>query len=291
MHELLQALVATGSPVLTDGAWGTALQARGLERGACPEALNTDAPDMVQAVAAAYASAGSRVVLSNSFGGNRFRLAEYGREGQVRELNRRAAELSKLGAEDKAKVFASIGPSGKMLMMGAVTEDELTEAFKEQAQALAEGGADGIVIETMSDLEECKLAAAAALTTGLPVIACLTYDTGPEMDRTMMGTTPEQAAEELGALGVHGVGANCGQGIETYAKVCARLTATAGDLAVWIKANAGVPQVQGGEVVYPTEPAAFAACVPDLKAAGATFVGGCCGTTPEHIRAVAEAIG
>ena len=171
-----------------------------------------------------------------------------------------------------------------MLMMGEVSEDDLDAAFKEQAEALAEGGADAIVIETMGDPAEAKVAVRAAKETGLPVVACMCFDTGKNCDRTLMGTTPEAAAEELASAGADVVGANCGQGIEGYLAICERFR-KATDLPVWIKANAGLPEIVDGEAVYTTTPSEFARSIPKMIEAGANFVGGCCGTSPDFIRA------
>jgi 5-methyltetrahydrofolate--homocysteine methyltransferase len=284
MNERLQKLLERG-PMITDGAWGTQLQARGLSSGECPDAWNLTHPDIVEEVARAYVDAGSQIVLTNTFGANRFRLEGHAHSSRISEINRRGVELSRRAAQNRSLVFASLGPSGKMLMMGDVTEEELRVAFEVQAQALAEAGADAIVVETMSDMAEAKLAIQAVQSTGLPVVACLVFDSGKDHDRTMMGTTPEQAARELTALGVDVVGANCGQGIEGYIAVCSRMHA-ATDRPIWIKANAGLPIVTHGVVSYPTSPDAFAAKVPDLIKAGASFIGGCCGTSPDFIRAI-----
>ena len=186
-------------------------------------------------------------------------------------------------------VFASMGPSGLMLMLGQASEADLKAAFAEQARALAEAGAEGMVIETMSDPAEAALAVAAARETGLPVVACMTFGCGANQDRTMMGTTPEQAAEQLTAAGADAIGSNCGHGVASMVEVCRRLHA-ATDRPIWIKANAGLPEMVDGVVVYRQTPAQFAAYVPQLVAAGASFIGGCCGTTPEFIRAVVEEI-
>ena len=284
MHETIEKLLADG-PVVTDGAWGTQLQQRGLPVGACPDAWNLDQPERVQQVARAYVEAGSQVILTNTFGANRFVLARHGLEEKVAEINRAGVEISKRAAADRALVFASIGPSGVMLMMGEVSPEELQEAFADQARAIAGGGADGIVVETMADPAEARLAVAAARETGLPVVGCMTFDSGANNDRTMMGTTPEQAAEQLTAAGADCIGSNCGQGISGFVEICRRLRAAAG-LPVWIKANAGLPEMVDGETVYTQTPEQFAEHVPELIAAGASFVGGCCGTTPEFIRAV-----
>ncbi len=284
MSDLLAQLLAE-APVVTDGAWGTELQARGLAPGELPDLWNLTHPDHVAAVARAYVAAGSRVILTNTFGANRLRLAGHDLADRVAEINQHGVELSRDAAGGRACVFASLGPSGKMLMTGETTAAELTEAFTEQARALAAGGADALVIETMSDLEEAKLALAAARATGLPVVACMVFDAGQDKDRTMMGATPEQVARELTAAGADVIGVNCGSGIAGYVSVCRRLRA-ATDRPLWIKPNAGLPALEGGRVVYRTTPEDFARHAPDLVAAGASFLGGCCGTHPDFIRAV-----
>jgi methionine synthase I (cobalamin-dependent) len=172
-----------------------------------------------------------------------------------------------------------------MLMTGEVTQDTLRSAFVEQAQALAEGGADGLAVETMSDLAEAIIAVAAAKATGLPVVATMVFDSGKNKDRTMMGNTPEQAAEALAAAGADVIGANCGSGIAGYLPVCRRLR-QASDKPVWIKANAGLPEIVDGKLVYQNTPQDFAALAPALIEAGASFIGGCCGTDPDFVRAL-----
>lgn len=284
MHPVLSELLANG-PILTDGAWGTQLQARGLAIGEFPDLWNLSHPDQVMAVARAYVDAGSQVILTNTFGSNRIRLEADGAASQVGELNLRGAELSRKAAATHAKVFASIGPTGKMLLSGEVSPQEVQDAFTEQALALARGGADALVIETMSDPEETVLAIAAARETGLPVVACMVFDSGRDRDRTMMGTTPEDAARRLTAAGADVIGANCGQGIEGFLNLCRRLHATT-DRPIWIKANAGMPRVVEGRTLYDISPESFASHTPALKAAGASFLGGCCGTSPDFIKAL-----
>jgi 5-methyltetrahydrofolate--homocysteine methyltransferase len=282
-HPLIEKLIAQG-PVLTDGAWGTQLQARGLAPGEVPDLWNLTRPDAVAEVARAYVEAGSQVILTNTFGANRFRLAESGCADRVREINEAGARLSHEAAGKRALVFASIGPSGKMLMTGDVTADELRAAFTEQAQALAAGGANGLVVETMQDLEEAKLAVAAAKATGLPVVASMVFDSGKDKDRTMMGTTPAQAAAGLLDAGADVIGANCGLGIAGFVKICARLKAAANGQPVWIKANAGMPEIKDGKPFYATSAKEFAGQARAVLDAGADFIGGCCGTSPEFIR-------
>jgi methionine synthase I (cobalamin-dependent) len=284
MHATIERLLAEGT-VLLDGAWGTQMQARGLAPGECPDLWNLTAPDKVREVARAYVDAGSRVILTNTFGASRLALAGHNAADQAPAINEAGARLSKEAAGDQALVFGSIGPSGKMVMMGETSVEELEDVFAEQAQALAAGGADGLVIETMADLDEARAALTAAKKTGLPVVACMVFDSGKDKDRTMMGVTPEQAAQVLTEAGADVIGSNCGQGIQGFVNICRRLRA-ATDRPIWIKANAGLPEMEGGQVVYRTTPEEFAAVVPDVIAAGARFVGGCCGTRPDFIAAV-----
>jgi 5-methyltetrahydrofolate--homocysteine methyltransferase len=284
MHDTIVKLL-NERPVIIDGAWGTELQKQGLKPGESPEALNLNRPEIVEAVAASYVEAGSQIIITNTFGGTRFTLERHGLADQVAEVNRAGAEISKRAAGDKALVFASVGPSGKMLMMGDVTEEELFDAFSEQAQALAAGEADGLVIETMSDLEEAKIALSACKATGLPVVASMVYDAGANFDRTMMGTTVEQATTELTEAGADVIGSNCGQGIEGFVKLCANMKANT-DRPIWIKGNAGLPEMVAGKAIYKTTPEEFTSFAQPLLDAGADFIGGCCGTSPDFIRAL-----
>jgi methionine synthase I (cobalamin-dependent) len=274
--------------LITDGAWGTRLQELGLDPGEIPDAWNLAHPERVEQVAREYVEAGSDVILTNTFRANRITLAAAGLADRTREINRAGAELSRRAAAGRARVAASIGPTGKMLMTGEVTLEDLHAAFLEQAEALAAAGADALLIETMSDLEEARIALRAARTTGLPVIVSFAFDTGKNRDRTMMGVTPEQAAAEMQAEGADAVGANCGAGIDRFPALCARMR-QACSLPVWIKANAGLPEWREGRAVYTTKPGEFAAHLQALVEAGAAFVGGCCGTSPEFVRALVAA--
>jgi len=284
MHPLIEKLTAAG-PVVLDGGWGTQLQARGLEIGACPDIWNLTHPEKVEEVARAYVEAGSDLILTNTFGSNRFLLQKHDLADRAVEVNRAGVEISKRAAGDRAKVFASMGPSGVMLVMGEVSMAELRTCFEEQAQAMADAGADGIVVETMADPEELRLAVTAAKKTGLPVVGCMVFDSGADKDHTMMGATPEQEAELLAKAGADVIGSNCGQGVAGFVAICGRLRA-ASDLPIWIKANAGLPQVVNGQTTYRQTPEEFAEFVPQLVEAGVNFLGGCCGTTPEFITAI-----
>jgi len=283
---LIDELIAKG-PVLLDGAWGTELQARGLAVGEVPDYWNLAHPDRVEDVARAYVEAGSDVILTNTFRANSIALANHPDVSKLEQVNIAGVEISKRAAGGRARVFASIGPTGKLLLMRQVDEASLRTTFEQQAQALAAGGADAIVVETMADLEEARLAIEAARTTGLPVVACMVFDSGKKKDRTMMGVTPEQAAEALTLAGADVIGANCGNGIDGYIPVCTRM-ASATDRPIWIKANAGLPTLEGLETVYRTTPEEFASHLDELIDAGARFIGGCCGTNPAFIAALRE---
>ncbi len=273
------------APVITDGAWGTQLQLRGLPIGHSPDGWNLEAAVKVEEVPRAYVDAGSDVVLTNTFRANRLALESEGLAEKVSDINRIGAEISLRAADGKAKVFASIGPSGKILMMGETSEEQLREVFEEQANILAQTGVDAIVIETMTDLAEAKIALAAAKQTGLPVVCCMVFDSGKELDRTMMGNSIEQVAKELTDAGADAIGANCGQGIITYIEICKQFAAVS-DLPLWIKPNAGIPKVDDECVIYDSTHEEFAASARALVDAGASFVGGCCGTEPETIAAM-----
>lgn len=284
MKPLLEELLA-GGVTLTDGAIGTELHRLGLEPGELGETWNLAHPERVEETARAYVAAGSQVILTNTFRANRVTLAAHGLAENAGPFNRAGAEIALRASAGRARVFGSMGPSGKLLLMSEVTAEDLTAAFAEQARVLAEAGVHGLVIETMGDLEESKLAARAALETGLPVAVSMVFDSGKNHDRTLMGATPELVARELAAEGVDIVGANCGQGIEGYIPICQRLRA-ATDRPVWIKPNAGMPRLREGRTLYSSSPEEFARHAPALIEAGASFLGGCCGTTPEFIRAV-----
>ena len=287
MSDLSQYL---GKVTVTDGAWGTLLQQSGLTPGMCPDAMNVENAPAVLAVAESYVRAGAGVILTNTFRSNRFVLEHWKLGDRAAELAQNGAALSRKAAGDRAAVFASIGPTGKIVMMDEVPRERIYEAFAEQAAGCARGGADAIVCETFSELDELLLAVSAARErTHLPVVACMTFDSGPDRCSTMMGTTPEDLARAAVEAGAAAVGANCGGGPEHFVPVARRLRKTTA-LPIWLKPNAGLPLVRDGQTVFPMGPEAFARFVPEMIAAGANFIGGCCGTTPEHIRAVRAAI-
>jgi len=289
MHEIIKNLISRGI-VVTDGSWGTQLQRRGLQRGECPDSLNISNPGIVEDVARCYVDAGSDIILTNTFSANRFVLSKFNLADRAAEINRAGVAISKKAAGARAFVFASMGPSGKMLVSGDVTADQLRESYEEQARAQRDAGADGIVVETMMDIEEAKIAVAAAKSTGLPVVGSLVFDSGKDKTRTMMGNTPEQAVEALTLAGADAIGANCGQGIEGFIVICTRMRAATA-LPLWMKPNAGLPELEAGEVIYKTTPKDFSRYIPDLVKAGASFIGGCCGTDQHYIVEIRKSLG
>jgi 5-methyltetrahydrofolate--homocysteine methyltransferase len=272
--------------LITDGAWGTQLQLRGLPIGTTPDTWNLTHPDRVEAVARAYAEAGSQVILTNTFRANAIAMTNAS-AADLDAINRAGVGLSRRGA-GQAMVFASIGPTGKMLVSGEISAEEVTAAFVAQSASLAAAGADALLIETMSDIDEARLALNAARRTGLPIIVSFAFDSGKNKDRTMMGATPEAVATAMEAAGADAVGANCGVGVEHAVPICQRLHA-AGNLPVWIKPNAGLPTMEGAVIRYGTSAEFFASYYAALRDAGAAFLGACCGSTPDFIRALVNA--
>lgn len=271
----------TDGLLITDGAWGTELQARGLPAGANPDTWNLSHPERVEAVARGYAQAGSQIILTNTFRANAVAMPD-ATAAELDAINRAGVALSRRAA-GSARVVASIGPTGKLLVAGEVSAEQVSAAFRAQAQSLAAAGADALLVETLSDIEEARLAVAAARQTGLPVIASFAFDSGKNGDRTMMGATPEAVAAAMTEAGASAVGANCGLGVERAALVCRRLH-SATSLPVWIKPNAGLPSVEAGALRYRTSAEFFASHLGALRQAGASFVGACCGSTPEFVR-------
>ncbi|MBU0640558.1 MAG: homocysteine S-methyltransferase family protein [Planctomycetes bacterium] len=273
---------------VADGSWSVQLQARGLPANIMAETANLSHPELVVELARDYVAAGARFITTNTFAANRFTIERRGLKQTVAEINQAGVELARaaVGAS-AALVVGSIGPSGKILAVDEASPDQLAAAFEEQAAALARGGVDAIVLETFSELAEVLLAVRVVKeTTGLPVIASMSFDSGPQRTRTMMGAAADECAAALEDADVDAIGYNCGSGIEHALPAVVALRAGTG-CPLWIKPNAGLPELEGGRVVYRQTPEEFAAFVPTLIDAGANIIGGCCGTTPEHIRRVA----
>jgi 5-methyltetrahydrofolate--homocysteine methyltransferase len=282
-----------GKILLSDGAWGTFLQAKGMEPGECPELWNITRRSDVLNIAESYILAGSDIIETNSFGGSRIKLSQYGYGDRVGEINEAASSISREAAGKNRYVAGSIGPTGKMLLMGDVIEDELYDGFREQAIALEKGGADIIIIETMTDLDEARLAVKAAReNTGCTVIITMTFSKDLNGKYfTLMGVSPAEMTISMKKAGAHVIGSNCGNGTEDMIGVVKEIRITDKDIPVMIQANAGTPEFTDGVTVYRESPEIMASFVPRLLEAGANIIGGCCGTTPEHIKAIAKAIG
>lgn len=279
--------IQQGKILVSDGAWGTFLQQKGLKTGECPEEWNLTHSDEVLDIARSYIEAGADMVETNSFGGTRFKLEKFGLADKVFELNKAAAEISRIAAGDNF-VLGSVGPTGKILMMGDITEEEMYEAFKEQAMGLEAGGADAIMIETMSDLDEARIAIRAAKeNTRCEVFCTMTFEkTVTGEFRSMMGISPTEMVQALIDAGAELIGANCGNGIAGMVGIVEEIRKANPDIPILVHANAGMPVYQDGETVFPEKPEEMAALVPKIIAAGANIIGGCCGTTPEHIARV-----
>jgi 5-methyltetrahydrofolate--homocysteine methyltransferase len=290
MFDLLA--LASSRTVIVDGAMGTELQLAGLGLGECGSAWNLDHPERLTAIHSAYIEAGCDAVITNSFGANRWVLGRYGLERRVEEVNRSAARVARRATGDGVCVLGDLGPCGGLLPpLGAVDPVELLAEFTRQARALVEGGADGIIIETMTAVEEMTIAVRAARAAASPlVIASMAFDRLPNgLIRTMMGVAPEKAAQAAIDAGADIVGANCGTSMATgdFARVVEAFRRVT-DRPVIVQANAGTPELVDGRAVYSLSPEAFAAGMAEVVAAGASLVGGCCGTTPAHIAELAR---
>jgi 5-methyltetrahydrofolate--homocysteine methyltransferase len=278
--------------LVADGGQGTMYMARGLEAGAAPESLALSRPEVLEEVAALYAEAGAELLTTNTFGATPLNLERHGLAEHCEEINRAAVSAARKAAGERAYVNASVGPSGRLLLPYGDTEPEVVqEAFERQMRGLAEGGPDLVCVETMTDLSEATMAVKAAKATmpDVPVMATMTFDATPRGFFTVMGVSVERAAAGLAEAGADIVGSNCGNGIEVLTRIAKELVA-ATRLPVAIQANAGLPETKDGTVVYPETPEFFAEHAADLLSLGVAIIGGCCGTTPDHIRALRQLV-
>lgn len=275
---------------LFDGGLGTELQGKGLPVGEKPESWNWQHPEIVEQIHRSYAQAGAQAVTSNSFGASPHKLKGSGHEQKTREVNKVAAELVRRGVGDDVFVAGSVGPTGAILMMGEIGEAEVLSGYETQISGLADGGADLIIIETMSDIEEAKLAIKAAKNVcKLPIVATMSFEPGARGFRTIMGIDILTAASELEVAGSDVIGTNCGIGIDRAIEIIAEMRRYTG-LPLIVQPNAGLPKLVNGKTVYEETPEMMAEKVPLLIDAGASIVGGCCGTTPQHIAAFRKVI-
>lgn len=277
--------------LVADGAWGTELIKKGLPSGDAPEVWNLENPDLVKIVAKGYVEAGSDIILTNTFGANKLKLKRTGFTGEVSEINRAGVELSREVAGESL-VFASIGPTGEFLKpMGNFAEKDFVKVFSEQVKGIVEGGANGIIIETMSDVNEALCALKAVKkNSSLPVGITFSFNKGHKGFATMMGVSPEKVLSTFAKKRVDIIGANCGsvtiEDMLEVASIMKKLTS----IPLWIKPNAGLPVVKKGKTVYPQTAEEMASFVPQLITAGANVIGGCCGTTPEHIKQIKDEV-
>jgi methionine synthase I (cobalamin-dependent) len=293
IDELFQECAKGRDWLLADGATGTNLFAMGLTSGDAPELWNIEHPDRVRRLHQMFVDAGADIILTNSFGGTRRRLALHKAEGRVRELNRLAAQNARAVADAAGRlviVAGSVGPTGDLFApLGPLTEAEAVDAFAEQIEGLKEGGADLIWIETMSALEEMRAAATAAAKIGMPYTVTASFDTA---GNTMMGVAPATMIRAVGAFTPrpHGIGCNCGVGAPDL--LCSVLAMTEADPAAMViaKANCGIPQVGAEGVTYSGTPEVMAEYAKLALDAGARIIGGCCGTRPEHLLAMRRAL-
>lgn len=278
--------------MVSDGAWGTSLQGLGLEPGECPEIWSLDHPEKVRGIGQSFVDAGADMLGTNSFGGNRVKLENFDLGDRVDELNRAAARLSRETAGNERHVLGSIGPTGKMTLMGEISEEEFYDIFTEQALALEKGGADVCCIETMWAMDEALSAVRAVKeNTNCEVICSFTFEkTRKRGYKTMMGVTPAEMARKLRDAGVDIIGSNCGNGMAGMLEIAREIRRAEADLPLIIQANAGMPEQRDGETVYPEKPSETAGFVGDLIDLGVNIIGGCCGTGPEHILAIRSAV-
>jgi len=291
--DIIHSLLADNPYILTEGAMGTMLFASGLTQGYSPEFWNVEQPEKVATIHQAYLDAGAQILLTNTFGGTRFRLALHKADERVEELNIAAVKLLQKVAQTASRpvlVAGNIGPTGQVLLpYGEMSYDEAREAFAEQAAALIGAGVDLIWIETMADLEEVRAAIEGIrqISQDIPIMATMTFDT---RGRTMMGVTPEKAVTTMVSFGASAVGGNCGNGPAEIQGVIEKMHTTLPEAILVAKSNAGVPTLVGGRPVYGASPADMADYAVKVYNAGARIIGACCGSTPDHIKAIAQAL-
>jgi 5-methyltetrahydrofolate--homocysteine methyltransferase len=290
MHKITDE-INKGRILTSDGAWGTYLFKKGLATGTCPEEWNLTHYEDVFDIAKSYILAGSDIISTNSFGSNYFKLMQYNLQEKLSEICQTAAEISRKAAGNDKMVMASIGPTGKFLIMGDVTEEELYDTFKMQSVAFEKGGADAVCIETFYALDEAEQAIKAVKeNTSLEVICTFTFDKSGDEFKTLMGVSPEQMTESLINYGADIIGANCGFGYEDMPKIVQSIRSVSKSIPIIIQANAGLPVFENDQLIYSETPEKIKTIIPKIIEAGANIIGGCCGTTPEHIKVISKIV-
>lgn len=291
-REKIKTAVEQGRILISDGAWGTYLHQKGLKPGECPDYWSVTHRNDVLDIARSYFDAGSDMVQTNSFGGSSLKLQQYGLADKAAVINEAAAQISREASGDDRWVIASMGPSGKMVITGETTAEDLYDSFKVQAIALEKGGSDAICIETMFALDEAIQAINAVKeNTACEVIVTFTFELTKKGEyRTMMGVTPVAYAEAVVDAGADIIGTNCGNGMGRMIDIVKELKSEYSDIPILVHANAGLPQNIDGQVIFPETPDQMAALVPPLIDAGVSIIGGCCGTTPNHIKEIKKAV-
>lgn len=291
MHSIIE-ILKSKKILISDGAWGTLLQERGLQPGECPELWNITHRNDVLNIAKGYINAGADVILTNSFGGNPIKLKHYGLAERAFEINKAAGEISREAAGDNHIVLGSIGPTGVIIMMGEVSEQEIYDGFYLQAEALKKGGADAICIETMSAIDEATIAIHAAKeATGLEIACTFTFEKTVNNEyRTMMGVSPAEMVQAVKEAGASIIGTNCGNGISEMIDIVKEIRKVDESTPILVHANAGIPLVKDGVTIFPETPEVMASKIGELVKCGANIVGGCCGTNPAHIKAISKIV-
>ena len=284
--------IKDGRVLVADGAMGTMLFQKGLKAGDCPEKMNLDRPDILEEIAGLYFDAGADIIQTNTFGASPLKLDQYSLADKTEEINANAVKAVRKAIGDKAWISASCGPCGRLLKpYGDIDPEQVSECFKRQIKSLIDEGVDMICIETMTDLAEATLAikASKSISPSIPVCATMTFDSTPRGFFTIMGVNIEQAAKGLADAGADIIGSNCGNGIENMIKIAVEFRHHT-TLPLIIQSNAGMPKLKGDVPVYPETPEFMAEKSRKLLECGVNIIGGCCGTTPDHISAIKKVV-
>ncbi len=278
--------------LVSDGAIGSLLFEKGLSPGDCPERFNLERPEILTEIAQAYLRAGAAMIQTNTFGASPLKLSDYNLEDKTEEINHKAVEIVKQVVGSKALVYGSVGPTGKMLLpYGDIEPDKLKDNYKKQIRVLIEAGVDLLCIETMTDLNEAVIAIQSAreISPDIPIIATMTFDVIPQGCVTIMGNKVSEVCTKLEEVGVNVIGSNCGNGTNDMITIAKEITANT-KLPIIIQSNAGIPTILDDQVIYQETPEEFASFTKSLLELGVSIIGGCCGTTPDHIRAIKQIV-